>query len=166
MPRIVLYAEITITIKELLVAIKKTETIAPFLQTLFLVIVVGVWVLELAFQIFQASMVYRHNPNLSSYYTTFLYSAIIPLLLFGIATFLNRRYKPSRRVVFENTLIALVGMTFCSFVGFAAQMATMAREVIIQGPLGWWWLEILTAVASFVIYVGILLFARRTGRWN
>lgn len=147
-------------------AIKKTETITPFVQTLFLIVVVGAWALELAFQVFQAAIVYRHNPNLSSYYTTFLYSAIVPLLLFGLATFLNRRYKQNRRVVFENSLVALVGMTFCSFVGFAVRAAMSLGQVALDGPLGWWWLEIATATVSFAMYVGILLFARRTGRWN
>jgi hypothetical protein len=148
------------------VAIKKTETVAPFVQTLFLVVAIGAWATELVFEIIQAAIVYRHNPNLSSSYTTFLYSAIIPLLLFGLATFLNRHYQQNRRIVFENVLIALVGMTFCSFISVVVHVVTLMGEVVVEGPLGWWWREIAVATVSFAVFVTVLLAARRTGRWS
>lgn len=113
-----------------------------------------------------AVRVYVHHPNLSSFYTTFLYSLVIPVLLFAFVAFLNRRYIQNRRIMFENVLITFIGVTFCSLIGYAVQTAMSLGQVVLDGPLGWWWLEIATATVSFAIYVGVLFFARRTGRWN
>lgn len=134
-----------------------------FVQELFVAIVWLMWIVSVVIQVVMAADLFSRNPNLSSFYSQFLYATTIPVVLFVIAWFIH---PPARKWTrfFHGTLIAVSGTLFASMVGMLTNLF-ITRNMVWQDPLTWWYVELVTALCSIIAFVAVLAVARYRGRW-
>lgn len=137
---------------------------SPFIVTTFLLLVVVGWLVGLVPSLIFAAQQLATNPNLSAYYTIFLYELFLPLVVFfGFMAY--RRRKTGWPLVVESMLLTLIVWLVATSVSGLSRFVINQLHVVLTGDLGWWYLELIVCAVSVVATVAVLLYARRLGKW-
>lgn len=137
---------------------------SPFIMTAFLVLVVVSWLATLIPALVTALVQTATNPNLSAFYTTFLYNLFLPLVVFfGFMAY--KRRKSGLPLVTESMFLTLIVWLVATTVSGLTWFVANQLQIMLSGDLGWWYLELVACVVSASATVGVLLYARKLGKW-
>lgn len=140
------------------------QEISPFIhQALLIVLLIG-WLASLVPSLVSAATQLATNPNLSAYYTTFLYSLFLPVVSFLIFMAWKRR-KAGMALVVESLILTVIVVTVAMTISGIARFVIDQFHVVIAGSLGWWYVEVVACLASTIATFSVLWYARRLGKW-
>lgn len=137
---------------------------SPFIVTTFLLLVVVGWLVGLVPSLIFAAQQLATNPNLSAYYTTFLYELFLPLVVFfGFMAY--RRRKTGWPLVIESMLLTLIVWLVATSVSGLSRFVISQLHIVLAGDLGWWYFELIVCSVSAIAVIVVLLYARKLGKW-
>lgn len=140
------------------------QEMSPFIMTTFLSLVVIGWLASLIPSLVFAVQQLSTNPNLSAYYTTFLYQLFLPLtVFFGFMAY--RRRKTGWPLVTESMLLTLIVWLVATTVSGLSRFVIGQLQLTLSGDFGWWYLELIVCAVSVIATVAVLLYARKLGKW-
>lgn len=147
-----------------MVATRTHHEISPFIIQVFLLLVIISWATNLVPSIALAISQLAANPNLSAYYTTFLYSLFLPVVSFLIFM-VWRRGKKGLLLVKESLFLTLIVLLVATSISGICRLLLNHFQVTLAGGLGWWYFEVVVCLASAIATFGVLWYARRLGKW-
>lgn len=147
-----------------MVKTSKHQEISPFLISTLASMVVIAWSVNLVAVLSAASGQWVYNPNLSAYYTIFLYDIFLPLLIFFAAMAYKRR-KSGTPLLLESVFVAFIVWIVVTTISRISQFILNQIPVVFTGELDWWYLEVIVCAVSTLAAVAVLWHARRLGKW-
>lgn len=140
------------------------QEISPFVVRAFLALILAAWLLNIVSSSVFAVQQLASNPNLSSYYTTFLYSLFLPLVSFCIFMAWKRR-KSGAALVTESLFLTLIVYYAVTLVAGISHFVLTQFQVTLAGNLGWWYLEVMVCLVTSMATFAVLWYAHRLGKW-
>lgn len=147
-----------------MVKTSKHQEISPFLLSTLAGLTVIAWLVNLVAVLIAVSQQWAFNPNLSAYYTIFLYDIFLPLLIF-FAVMAYRRRKSGTPLLLESVFVACIVWIVVTTIGRISHLVLNQVPVVFTGQLDWWYLEVIICVVSTLATAGVLWHARRLGKW-
>lgn len=146
----------------------KTETTPRKLQQLTIVVLGGTYALQWALTINTVLQQLQTNSNLSSYVSFFIGQAIVPIVFFAGAYFLNPRTISKVGKVFEGLLIMLIGQMVTQWVVQAAMVVNtlFPPSSPDQAFNSFILYDIAAVLLATVLYFVTLVCLRKTKRWK
>lgn len=140
------------------------QEISPFIIATFLWLTVVGWLVGLIPSLIFAMQQLATNPNLSAFYTTFLYQLFLPVAVFlGFMAF--RRRKSGLPLVVESVFLTLIVWLVATTVSGASRFVTGQLQIVLAGDLDWWYLELIICATSVAATLAVLFYARKLGKW-
>lgn len=147
-----------------MVKTRKHQEISPFLGATLAGLVVVAWLVNLVSVLSIALQQWFFNPNLSAYYTIFLYDIFVPMLVFFVAMAYRRR-KSGTPLLLESVFIAFIVWIAVTTISRVSQLILNQLPVVFTGELDWWYFEIIVCGVSTAATVAVLWYAHKLGKW-
>lgn len=122
------------------------------------------WLVSLVPSIVFALRQLATNPNLSAYYTTFLYSLVLPVVSFVIFMAWKRR-KTGVAHVSESLLLTMIVTSAVSMASAIGRLTLNWFQVVFTGSLDWWYFEMAVCLISSAVMFGVLWGSKRRQLW-
>jgi hypothetical protein len=141
----------------------KDHKVPNQLQVLFIVSVAGAFLLNLAETLATMFQQSYSNPNFSSFTTFLAWQAAVPLILFGLAYYLNpRKLKPVERL-FESLIITITGLMFST--GLLQIIDYITARKLLGGP-DFMAYQLVSGIAVVAVYTLVLWQLRKSKQWK
>src|SRR5262249_6511154 len=141
----------------------KDHKVPGQLQVIFIVSVVGVFLLNLGQTLatmFEQSFT---NPNFSSFTTFLAWQAAVPFVMFGLAYYLNpRKLKPVERL-FESLIITITGTMIST--GLLQVLDWVTARKLLSGP-DFMTYQLISSFVAVAVYGGVLWQLRKSNQWK
>lgn len=134
-------------------------------QQLFVFTVFASFTLALAQQLWLALSQLSSNPNLSSFYLTFISISLMPLVTFVASYLLIRRKISLQQKLFESTLVGVIGYTACMGLNVLINTIVWSFEIQYNNLFASFGVPTVITLAVFGFALFYVLTLRKSGRW-